>query len=68
VTVDANTIPNITGLGLTSDAGTAFAGITFVIDVTGNSLTVSLNSINNQIWTVVNTGTAATWTEIDTAA
>jgi hypothetical protein len=31
-------------------------------------LTISLNSINNQIWTEVNTGTDATWTEIDTAA
>jgi hypothetical protein len=38
------------------------------VDVTGNTLTMSLNSINNQIWTVVNTGTPATWTKINTAA
>jgi hypothetical protein len=39
-----------------------------IVPVTGNGLTISLNSINNQIWTEVNTGTDATWTEIDTAA
>jgi hypothetical protein len=38
------------------------------VNVTGNTLTMSINSINNQIWTVVNTGTPATWTEINTAA
>jgi hypothetical protein len=42
-------------------------------------LTIALNSINNQIWTEISTGTdatwsnvstgsTATWTEIDTAA
>jgi hypothetical protein len=31
-------------------------------------LTIALNSINNQIWTEINTGTDATWIEIDTAA
>jgi hypothetical protein len=38
------------------------------VDVTGNGLTISLNSINNQIWTEVSTGNTANWTEIDTAA
>ena len=68
VTADANTIPTITGFGLTSAVGTVFAGGNTDVSITGNGLTVSLNSINNQIWTVINTGTAATWTEIDTAA
>jgi hypothetical protein len=40
----------------------------FYYNVTGNGLTIALNSINNQIWTEINTGTDATWTEIDTAA
>jgi len=31
-------------------------------------LNISLNSVNNQIWTEINTGTTAIWTEIDTAA
>jgi hypothetical protein len=65
---DANTIPTITGFQLNSAVGTVFAGGTSIVEVTGNGLTVTLNSINNQIWTVINTGTAATWTEIDTAA
>ena len=39
-----------------------------VVEIIGNGLTIALNSINNQIWTVVNTGTDATWIEIDTAA
>ena len=68
VTADANTIPTITGFGLTSAVGTVFAGGNTDVSITGIGLTVSLNSINNQIWTVINTGTAATWTEIDTAA
>jgi hypothetical protein len=65
---DANTIPTITGLGLNTSLGTVFAGTTSVIPVTGNGLTIALNSINNQIWTEISTGTDATWTEIDTAA
>jgi hypothetical protein len=65
---DANTIASVTGLRLNTSVGTVFAGTTSVIPVTGNGLTIALNSINNQIWTVINTGTAATWTEIDTAA
>jgi hypothetical protein len=65
---DANTIASITGLRLNTSVGTVFAGTTSVIPVTGNGLTIALNSINNQIWTEINTGTDATWTEIDTAA
>ena len=65
---DANTIPTITGLRLNTSLGTVFAGTTSVIPVTGNGLTIALNSINNQIWTEISTGTDATWTEIDTAA
>ena len=65
---DANTIASITGLRLNTSVGTVFAGGTSVIEVTGNGLTIALNSINNQIWTEISTGTDATWTEIDTAA
>jgi hypothetical protein len=65
---DANTIASVTGIGLNTAVGTVFAGGTSIIEVTGNGLTIALNSINNQIWTEVSTGTDATWTEIDTAA
>ena len=69
-TVEAtpNTLVSVTGIGLNIAVGTVFAGGTSVITPTGNGLTISLNSINNQIWTEINTGTDATWTEIDTAA
>jgi len=63
-----NTIASVTGIGLNSSVGTVFAGGTSVIDVTGNGLTIAINSINNQIWTEISTGTDATWIEIDTAA
>ena len=65
---DANTLASVTGIGLNIAVGTVFAGGTSIIIPTGNGLTIALNSINNQIWTEVNTGTDATWTEIDTAA
>ena len=65
---DANTLASVTGIGLNIGVGTVFAGGTSVIIPTGIGLTIALNSINNQIWTEINTGTAATWTEIDTAA
>jgi hypothetical protein len=63
-----NTIASVIGTRLNLSLNDVFAGATAEIDVTGNLLTVSLNSINNQIWTEVNTGTDATWIEIDTAA
>ena len=65
---DANTIASVTGIGLISYVGTVFAGGTSIVIPTGNGLTIALNSINNQIWTEISTGTDATWTEIDTAA
>jgi len=65
---DANTIASVTGIGLNIAVGTVFAGGTSIIIPTGNGLTIALNSINNQIWTEINTGTDATWIEIDTAA
>ena len=63
-----NTIASVTGIGLNIAVGTVFAGGTSIVIPTGNGLTIALNSINNQIWTEINTGTDATWIEIDTAA
>jgi hypothetical protein len=65
---DANTIASVTGIRLNTAIGTVFAGGTSIVIPTGNGLTITLNSINNQIWTEINTGTDATWIEIDTAA
>jgi hypothetical protein len=63
---DANTIVDPSGRQLNTRVGTVFAGTTVVIPITGNLLTISLNSINNQIWTEINTGTDATWSNIST--
>jgi hypothetical protein len=63
-----NTIASVTGIGLNIAVGTVFAGGNTDVNATGNLLTITLNSINNQIWTEINTGTDATWIEIDTAA
>ena len=70
ITVDLNTPVNVTGKQLTISTGTAVAGASAEAPVTGNLLTVTLNnnSVNVQIWTVINTGTDATWNEVDTAA
>jgi hypothetical protein len=65
---DANTIASITGLRLNTSGWYSICRNYFYYSITGNGLTIALNSVNNQIWTVINTGTAATWTEIDTAA
>jgi len=65
---EAVTLASVTGIGLKIEEDTVFAGGNTNVSVTGNGLTVSLNNINNQIWTKINTGTDATWIEVDTAA
>ena len=65
---EAITLVDITGIGLDIAQGTASGQALVNVSVTGNGLTISQNSINTQIWTKINTGTVATWTEIDTAA
>lgn len=44
------------------------AGTSVEVDLTGNGLTVAINSINVQSWQIVNTGTNVNWNIIDTAA
>ena len=65
---EAITLVDITGIGLDIAQGTASGQALVNVSVTGNGLTISQNSINTQIWTKINTGTVATWIEIDTAA
>jgi hypothetical protein len=62
------TLVDITGIGLDIAQGSASGQTLVNVSVTGNGLTIATNSINTQIWTKINTGTVATWTEIDTAA
>jgi hypothetical protein len=68
VVATPNTIASPTGKQLTTSVGSVFAGGTSIIPITGIGLTVRLNNINIQSWTVINTGTDATWIEVDTAA
>jgi hypothetical protein len=71
ITVDLNTPVPITAVSrMVISTGTAVAGASAEAPVTGNKLTIGLNNdnINVQIWTVINTGTEATWNEVDTAA
>jgi hypothetical protein len=77
VDVSVNVIPN--SIQLNTSLGTLGFASSGSVTLTGNALTLSLNSINIQIWTEVNTGTSvnytevntgtdATWIEVDTAA
>lgn len=77
VDVSVDVIPNSIQLNTSlGDLGFSSSGS---VTLTGNALTLSLNSVNIQIWTEVdtgtsvnytevNTGTDATWIEVDTAA
>ena len=64
---DANTIASPSGFDLTMQEGQATATDSLAI-LTGLGLTMELGSLKTVVWTQVNTGTAPTWTEVDTAA
>lgn len=66
--LDAITFASTTGQQLNTSVGTAVAGASAEVPLTGNTLTVGLRSINVQSWQIVDTGTSVTWNEIDTAA
>jgi hypothetical protein len=72
ITVDLNTPVDILLLApVRVRLSNVLAGISCLVPITGeNPLTVTLNnnSVNVQIWKVINTGTDATWIEVDTAA
>ena len=67
-TLDAVSYIDVTGIAMSASVGSVttkgFANVT----LTGFALTSSLNNANTLIWNQVNTGTAPTWTEVDTAA
>jgi hypothetical protein len=66
--LDAITIAEPTGQQLNTSVGTAVAGASAEVDLTGNQLTITSGSINVQSWQIVDTGNSVTWNEIDTAA
>ena len=66
--LEAVTIAEPTGQQLNTSVGTAVAGASAEVDLTGNQLTITSGSINVQSWQIVDTGNSVTWNEIDTAA
>jgi hypothetical protein len=67
-TLDAVTFADVTGISMSANLGSVttkgFANVT----LTGFGLTTALGTNRTLIWNQVNTGTAPTWTEVDTAA
>jgi len=63
-----NTIASPSGIALTSTVGSVSLTGTGTVSLTGNNLTSSTGSLNALIWETVDTGTTATWREVDTAA
>ena len=63
-----NTIASPSGIALTSTVGSVSLTGTGTVTLTGNNLTTSTGSLNALIWETVDTGTTATWREVDTAA
>jgi hypothetical protein len=63
-----NTIATPTGINATINLGTLDIDGNANITLTGNSLTAAAGSLNAIIWNQVDTGTAPTWKNVDTAA
>ena len=63
-----NTIASPSGINLTSSLGSVSLEGTGTVSLTGNGLTIATGSLNALIWETVDTGTTATWREVDTAA
>ena len=67
-TLDAVTFADVTGIELSADLGTLSAKGFANVSLTGIGLTMAVGTNRTLIWNQVNTGTAPTWTEVDTAA
>jgi hypothetical protein len=67
-TLDAVTLVDLTGISLSANLG----GVTVIgegkVTLTGLGLTMAEGTNRTLVWNQVNTGTAPTWTEVDTAA
>ena len=66
-TLDANSLIDVTGQEMTMALGQADATDASA-ELTGISMSMSTGSVKIIAWTEVDTGTAPTWTEVDTAA
>ena len=66
-TAKADFVFNATGQSMNMLVGQAFADDASA-EITGISMTASIGTVKNIIWTEVDTGVDATWIEVDTAA
>jgi len=66
--LDAVTLADVTGIELSANLGSITAKGFANVSLTGFGLTMAEGTNRTLIWNQVNTGTAPTWTEVDTAA
>jgi len=66
--LDAVTFANVTGIAMSANLGSPFIKGFANVTLTGFGLTMAEGTNRTLIWNQVNTGTAPTWTEVDTAA
>ena len=66
--LDAVTLVDLTGISMSANIGSVTAKGFANVSLTGLSLTMAEGTNRTLVWNQVNTGTAPTWTEVDTAA
>lgn len=66
--LDAVTLVDLTGISSSANLGSVTVTGEATTNTTGISLTIELGTNRTLVWNQVNTGTAPTWTEVDTAA
>jgi len=66
--LDAVTLVDLTGISMSANIGTVTAKGFANVSLTGFGLTMAEGTNRTLVWNQVNTGTAPTWTEVDTAA
>lgn len=66
--LDAVTLVDLTGISMSANLGSVTVIAEGKVTLTGLGLTMAEGTNRTLIWNQVNTGTAPTWTEVDTAA
>jgi hypothetical protein len=66
--LDAVTLADVTGIAMSANLGSVTIIAEGKVTLTGLGLTMAEGTNRTLIWNQVNTGTAPTWTEVDTAA
>jgi hypothetical protein len=66
--LDAVTLADVSGIAMSANIGTLSAKGFANVFPTGIGLTMTVGTNRTLVWNQVNTGTAPTWTEVDTAA